>query len=265
MLLCYIKTVDVVEEAVVCFGNNWISIPEVFLIPMLVDKPFENGIAHNANAIGIGDHDRCFEKSRFGNPRCARHFAIAIETVPISINGIIRFTAGKSCSYAGSYRSFANHVFALAGDDGGVTHFHTSHVGDCVILSWYSFEGDAEFACAGFLSERDKRYTNEKRDDSFHKINLPYNNRHGSTIQVTVCKCGGLSILPKCSNSCLSRYADTQLATPFVPDHVNIVAIHCHAMNCGIMCAIGYCCFGSVFPECGFLCIIPQHIDVVRK
>jgi hypothetical protein len=155
-----VESVDVVEIAVPGFGDDRERPPVAFHVRRAgLDLPGDDGIANDADAVGVGDHDGSVEESGVVNPGGAGHLAVAVEGEPGGEDGVVgSFSARMDGSDAGADRAFADHELAAARDERGVADFDSFNVGDGVVGPGSAVEGDAEAAGAGFLrvsGERD--------------------------------------------------------------------------------------------------------------
>jgi hypothetical protein len=91
ILRFHVEAVGVVEFAIPGFGNYRQGPPIAGSVrrPVL-DPPLNDGIAHNADAVGVGDHGWAVEKTGLVNPRRARHFPIPVQAEPSRENGIVQ-------------------------------------------------------------------------------------------------------------------------------------------------------------------------------
>ena len=53
------------------------------------DTPLNDGIANDADAVRVGDHDGAFEETRFFDPGGAGHFPISVLRKPSRENSVI--------------------------------------------------------------------------------------------------------------------------------------------------------------------------------
>src|SRR5208283_3009147 len=145
------ESVDVVEVAIPGFGNHGQGPPIAFHVGLAaLHLPGNDGVAHHAHAVRVGDHDGTIQEAGVFEPGRARHLAVAVEREPGAEDGVVRvFSAGMDGGDAGADRAFSDLEFAVAGDERGVSDFDAVDVGDGVIRAGYAVEGHAEIAGAG--------------------------------------------------------------------------------------------------------------------
>ena len=144
----YVEAVDVVEEAVICFGNDR-ERPGVADHTVL-DSPGDHGVADDADGVRVGDGDGTCEEAGFFDPGGSGHFAVAVEGEPSSVDGVfVVMAAREDGGDSGAHGSFADFERAAPGDEGGGPDFDAGDVGDGVEWARLAVEGDAELAGAG--------------------------------------------------------------------------------------------------------------------
>ncbi len=146
-----VKSVDVVEPAVPSFGDHG-QRPEVaFHVRRAVfELPGNDGVAHDADAVRVGDHHGAVEEAGIVDPRGAGHFTITVKRKPGGEDGVVgSFSARMDGGHAGTHRSLADYEFAFAGDERGVSDFDALDVGDGVVGAGIAIEWDAEIAGSG--------------------------------------------------------------------------------------------------------------------
>ena len=108
--------------------------------------PGDDGIAHDTDAVRVGDQDRPFHRTGFVDPRSAGHLAIAVQCEPAAIHaGVER--VGATRQDGGDPRPH----FAAIGEILDQRHLpdrHSRHVGDRIQRTGFAFEGHAEIACS---------------------------------------------------------------------------------------------------------------------
>jgi hypothetical protein len=110
--------------------------------------------------MGIGNHDRAFEKATFFDPSGSCHLAIAIQSEP----------AGKALEIVGQlatrqngrnprpHRTLSNLQLSLTGDDRGMADFDALHIGDAVKGTCYAIKGNPQIPSAWpVLSQTEQR------------------------------------------------------------------------------------------------------------
>src|SRR5277367_3150801 len=98
----HVETIDVVQIAVPCLGNYWKRPPILERNRRaMLELPIDHGVSDNADAVGVGDHYRPVEKSRFFDPGSACHFAIAVFGEPSRKHGIYSgLSTRENCCHA---------------------------------------------------------------------------------------------------------------------------------------------------------------------
>jgi hypothetical protein len=140
------EAIDVIEHAVVGLRHDR---QRPVGLGIGLELPRHDGIPHNAHAIRIGDQDRPGEEARFLHPGRPCHLPVAVERKPGGKYRVLRILAARQhCGDAGADRSLPDHQRAIAGDEGGVSHHHVTHVRDGIIGTRCSVERDTEIACA---------------------------------------------------------------------------------------------------------------------
>ena len=107
----YVKAINIVEPTVPSLGHHRQAPPVSGLIgcPML-NSPRDNRIARHADAVRVRDDDRPFEKAALIDPRCAGHFAVAVQAKEPGVNRVVQrsMTARQNSGHASAHRTFAN-------------------------------------------------------------------------------------------------------------------------------------------------------------
>ncbi len=114
-----VKSVDVIEPAVPCFRDDRQRPPVTRRIRLpMIDAPLNNGVAHNADAVRVGDHHGPFKKSGLFDPSRSGHFAVAVQRPPTGENGIVHgiFSARQHGGHPRSNGALPDLQFSLAGD-----------------------------------------------------------------------------------------------------------------------------------------------------
>ena len=111
----HVESVDVVQPAVPGFGHHGERPPVAFHVGRAVlDFPGDDGVAHHADAVRVGDHDGAVEKAGVFEPGCAGHLAVAVEREPAAEDGVVGvLPRGRIGSDTGADRTFADLQFAL--------------------------------------------------------------------------------------------------------------------------------------------------------
>src|SRR5579863_3331754 len=143
-----VESVDVVEPAVPSFGDDG-ERPEItFHVRAAVfDFPGDDGVADDADAVGIGDHDGAVEEAGVVDPGSPGHLAVAVEGEPGGEDGVVgSFAAGMNGGDTGADGAGADDEFSFSGDEGGVADFNAGNVGDGIVGTGDAVEGNAEIA-----------------------------------------------------------------------------------------------------------------------
>src|ERR1700727_1507485 len=97
----------------------------------MLEPPGDDRIAYRPNAVRVGDHHRAFEETRFFDPGCPGHLAVAVLSKPSREDGRLRVLASRQdCGHAGPY--YSSFLGSLSGNEGRVAHFDPLDVGDGV-------------------------------------------------------------------------------------------------------------------------------------
>jgi hypothetical protein len=126
-----VKPVDVVEAAIVGFRDNRQS-------PRLQsgssDLPLQDGVAHDADTVCVGDGDRALEKSALAQPGRSRHLSVSVEREPRAEDRIVRrLSARMNDGDARAHGTLPDLEPAVAADQRGMAHLNaTSDVRDGV-------------------------------------------------------------------------------------------------------------------------------------
>ena len=113
----------------------------------MLELPVDHGVAHDADAVGVGDHHRAVEKSGFLDPCGAGHLAIAIFGEPSGkdrIHGAL--PARENRRHARADRPNANLQFSFAGNQRAIADFDALHIGDGIERARRAFKWHAEIA-----------------------------------------------------------------------------------------------------------------------
>ena len=107
----YVKPIDVIEPAVPSLGHHRQAPPVSGLIgcPML-NSPRDNRIARHADAVRVRNNDWSFKEAALINPRCAGHFAVAVERENAGVHRIVKrvMSTRENSGHASAHRTFAN-------------------------------------------------------------------------------------------------------------------------------------------------------------
>ena len=127
-----VLAVYVVEGAVIGLGHD-----RQDPVPpgALLDLGGDEGVAHHAHAVGVGDRHGRLQSTGLPDPLEARHLAVAVEPVRASEDGVFsgEALARADDGHAGAHRTFADDERALAPDNRRVPDAHARNVGDRVV------------------------------------------------------------------------------------------------------------------------------------
>ena len=155
MLRLDMETIDIVEPAVPGLRHNrQAPVKTARVRAALLDSPVNDGVAHDADTVRVGDRDRAFEESTFLQPGRPRHLAVAVETEDAGIDRIVVFSPRQDRGHAGADRALADFDFSFAADQRRVADLNASDVGDRVERARGAVEGNAEGASADGLRRR---------------------------------------------------------------------------------------------------------------
>src|SRR4029077_21226391 len=74
-----VKAIDVLQPAVPRLGHQGATPGETSRVRAAVSEtPGNHGVARDSDAVGVGQHDRAFQKSALLHPGSAGHLAVAI-------------------------------------------------------------------------------------------------------------------------------------------------------------------------------------------
>src|SRR5215212_6685296 len=74
------ESVDVIKPPIRCFGDQ--RARPTLKDPAMLNLPLDDRIADNANAMGVCNSNRTFEKATFLDPRGTCHFTIPVKRKP---------------------------------------------------------------------------------------------------------------------------------------------------------------------------------------
>ena len=126
----------------------------------MFNSPGNHCVARDSNAVRVGNHDRAFEEATFLYPRCAGHFAVAIQAETAGVNRIVEriVPARNDCGNAGAHRAFAGFEFSVATDQCRVAHLDTRHVSDRVQFARRTVKRHIEIAGANNFDRAELLY-----------------------------------------------------------------------------------------------------------
>ena len=153
----HVEAVHVVQVAVPGLGHHGERPPAEGGRPgaALLELPGDDGVAHHAHAVGVGDHDGGREEARLLEPGGAGHFAVAVEGEPSAEDGVgVGPSPGEDGGHPRPHRALAHHQLALALDDRAVPDLDALDVGDGVLGAGSAVEGYAEVAGPGLALGR---------------------------------------------------------------------------------------------------------------
>ena len=172
-----VETVDIVQPAVIGFGDDRQREPHGGRADRsLFDLIGDDGVAHHADAVRIGDHHRSFQVSRLLDPVRARHLSVAIEREHAGkyrLGGIP--APGQDGSHAGADRPLADFKFAIARNQRAVPDLHAFHVGDRVPSTGRPLKRNSEVAGtrSGFLAMSEGRENGSGPDHDRYVPDMP--------------------------------------------------------------------------------------------
>src|ERR1019366_1030763 len=168
----HVESVDVVEIAVPGFGHHGQGPPVAFHVGLAaLHFPGDDGVANQADAVRVGDHDGAVEEAGVFEPGSAGHLSVAVEGEPGAEDGVVRVPAPRmDGGDAGGDRAFTDFELAAAGDERGVSDFNAVDVGDGVVRPGSTVEGDAEVAGTGLgLGQGESAGTEKSTENSEDK------------------------------------------------------------------------------------------------
>src|ERR671912_1083692 len=109
MLSGDVLAVDIVQGAIIGLGDDG-KAPVVLLAGSSLHLGPYQGVAHDADAVGVGDRDRCRQHAGLPDPLQPRHLAVAVEGVRAREDGLVagKSLAGTDDRNAGPYRSLSD-------------------------------------------------------------------------------------------------------------------------------------------------------------
>ena len=125
---------DVVESPIVAFGDHWCQgIVGNADLRIAGDHPAHDPVGHSRHVQRICEGDRILEEAGFADPGKPGHLAGAVENERPSRHFLVPHVVARDDDrHAGSYRAEPRLEWPIAGDEGGLAHGDTSHVGDRV-------------------------------------------------------------------------------------------------------------------------------------
>src|SRR5262249_20182394 len=138
---------DVVQTSIIRLGDD--GQPPRLQHVLLRDFPFDDRVAHDADAVRVRDADGSLEVAAFLHPRGAGHLTVAVEREPGREHRIgVRLAARVDDRDPGAHRTLAYHELAAAGDESRVSDFDAGDVGDRVERTGRSADGELEIVLA---------------------------------------------------------------------------------------------------------------------
>src|SRR6266849_4580015 len=137
-----VKSVDIVQPAIESLRDNWQrektgAVGIGFGCQAGLHLPSDDSIAHHADTMSIGDHDRPVDKSRLLDPGGPGHLAVTVLREPAREDCIVvAFTARQNRCYSSAH--------AVAGDQRAISYLDASHIGDGVPRPWRSIKRHAQ-------------------------------------------------------------------------------------------------------------------------
>ena len=158
MLGADVKAVDVVKLAVPGLGHHRQRPPIAARIGRpSAHAPSDHRVARDADAVGVGQHDRAFKLPGFLQPSRARHLAIAVKRKHRAESGDVQAVAPARQDRGHAGANLAPGVALDVADQRDLTHRHAGHVGDGVERPRRALERNAEIARARVAPGRSKR------------------------------------------------------------------------------------------------------------
>src|SRR5215510_9649168 len=110
-------------------------------------------VAHEADAVSIGDRDGTFEEAGFFHPGGTGHLAVSIEREPSGEHGIVRrlLSSRENRGHPGPDGTDSDLEFSFAGDERGVPDLDAFDIRDCVECAGRSLKRNPEVACRGLV------------------------------------------------------------------------------------------------------------------
>ena len=140
----HVKAVHVVEHAVVGLGDQRIrepDVPDQRREVLVAIHPAERGVAHHADAAGVGDQDRRLEKAGLLHPVRAGHVAVAVQHVVRGEHRIELPAARQDRGDAGADRPLPFDELAFAANQRREADLDAGDIGDGVERSGRSRPG----------------------------------------------------------------------------------------------------------------------------
>src|SRR5439155_26661248 len=114
-------------------GHDWQRPPVAFHVSLAaLYLPLDNGIAHHADAVSIGDHHWTIEEAGILDPMRASHLAVPVQAEPAGENGISGvLAAGQNRRHPRPHRADAYLQRARPGDQSRVADFDAFNIRAC--------------------------------------------------------------------------------------------------------------------------------------
>jgi hypothetical protein len=143
----HVKSVDVVEPTIVRLGDHRQS-PR--LEARATHLPLKNRVAHDTDAVRVGDGDRTLQDAALLEPRGAGHLPVAIEGEPGAKHGIAtRTPARMHDGDPGAHWPPPDHELPGTRDESGVPHLDAGDIGDRIERPWHAADERVEAEVAG--------------------------------------------------------------------------------------------------------------------
>ena len=153
------------KAAVVGFGDD--RQPPRLQRVLLRDLPLDDRVAHDADAVRVGDRDRTFEQPALLDPGRAGHLAVAVEREPRGEHRIgVGLAARMHDGHAGAHRALADDQLAAAGDQRGVADLDAGHVGDRIERPGGAANRQLEITLSRLLRLQNARQREESHQQS---------------------------------------------------------------------------------------------------
>jgi hypothetical protein len=124
------------------------------------DSPSDDSITGDTDTMRVRNYDWSFQKPAFVYPRCAGHFAVAVQAEIAAVNRIVEriVSTRNDCGNTGAHWPLTNFQFSFATDQGRVTDLHTGDIRDRVQFSGRAIERHTEIARANNFDLGDLLY-----------------------------------------------------------------------------------------------------------
>jgi hypothetical protein len=163
VLRSHMEAVDVIELAVPGLGHYGQRPPVTARVRRArPHAPCDRRVAHDADAVRIGEQDGPFERPGFLEPCGAGHLAVAIQREPAAEHGNVEAhtSAGQDRGHACTHLSSAREVL----DERHVAYGDAGDVGDRVPGAGCTLERNPEVTGTGLGGTGKRRHQTQARD-----------------------------------------------------------------------------------------------------